>query len=294
VRESLTADSIANDIRMTRSLHSGSFLIVEGESTDPRVYGRFVDPKSCQMVPAPGKELALGALDILENGGFSGVAAVVDADFWRLEGKEPTGPNLFITDGHDLETMILKSRSLEKLLAEFGSPAKLRRITQRGDRSLRKLLLDLACPLGYLRWISALHSLELAFRDIAFGRFIDRTTLTLDVIKMIRVVKHKSGRHDLVEDELHNAICELEDINSHDPWDVCCGHDLVGVLSLGLRTALGSNNAGDVKPELLQKFLRAGYEPDDFLETELCQSLLAWQAANEPFRILCARFDSAV
>ena len=113
MKESLTAHSIANQIRMTRSVHSGSsLLIVEGKTADPRLYGRFVDPEHCQIVSAPGKELALAALKILEDDDFAGVAAIVDADLWRLQGGAPSSPNLFITDGHDLEAMILKSPAL--------------------------------------------------------------------------------------------------------------------------------------------------------------------------------------
>jgi hypothetical protein len=42
VKKDLTAHSIANTVRMIRSLHEGAFLIVEGD-TDARVYKRFVN-----------------------------------------------------------------------------------------------------------------------------------------------------------------------------------------------------------------------------------------------------------
>ena len=108
--------------------------------------------------------------------------------------------------------------------------------------------------------------------------------MTIEVSKMIRTVKGKSRRHDLAEGDLRNAIEETME-SSHDLWDVCCGHDLVCILSLGLRSALGSNRANDVKPELLQKSLRLAYGPSFFFRTELSRSLRAWEAANQPFRI---------
>lgn len=284
MKDFITAYDVVNEVRMTRSQYVGCFLIVEGEIADLRVYGCFIDPKSCQIFPAHRKENALRALEILENDDFTGVLAIVDADFWRLEGEEPASPNLFITDGHDLEVMMLNSPALEKLLGEFGSPDKLYKFAQNRGSTVRQVLLDSGQPLGYLRWISGRQGSSLTFEEIVFSRFIDQASLALDVVSMIRTVKNKSGRHDLSEEELKDAIEQVADA-VHDPWDVCCGHDLVCILSIGLRRTLGSNQAGEVKPELLEKFLRVGYEAVFFFETELFQSLKAWEVANQPFRI---------
>lgn len=78
----------------------------------------------------------------------------MDADFWRLEGKQPASPNLFTTDTHDLETMILESKALEKLLTEYGSVTKIRKFTEKAGKDIRQALLDICAPIGYLRWNS--------------------------------------------------------------------------------------------------------------------------------------------
>jgi hypothetical protein len=285
MREYVTAYDIANDIRMTRSQHSGTFLIVEGEMGDLRVYGRLVDSELCQIIPAYGKENAINALEILEKDDFAGVLAIVDADFWRLEGRKPSSQNLFITDTHDLETMILKSPVLEeKLLAEYGSAQKIENFIRRHGQNFHQVLLDIGRPIGYLRWISLRQNLSLEFEGINFGRFINQRTLVLDIPQLVKTVKNKSGRPDLIEGDLQNAIDEVTEPD-HDPWDVCVGHDLICILSLGLRNVLGSNNANDVKPELLEKFLRAAYESSYFFATHLYQSLKNWENMHSSFRI---------
>ena len=137
MKEYISAYHTANAIRQIRGpLFSGTFLIVEGES-DRNGYKHLIDTESCRIIPAHGKENALDALDILEEDDFPGVLAVVDADFWRLEGIKPSSPNLFITDTHDLETMILKSPALGKLLTEFGSDSKIEELTQQSGKSVR-------------------------------------------------------------------------------------------------------------------------------------------------------------
>ena len=284
MKDDIAGYAVANDIRMTRTQFRGSFLIVEGQTADFRVYKRFVDPKQTQIIPAHNKDDALAALKILEDANFDGVVAIVDADFWRLEGLGPTSPNQFVTDTHDLETMLLESPSLEKLLDEFGSEQKMTRFIKNNKTNIRQALLTAARPIGYLRWVSQRSNLSLTFEGIIFSRFIDRDTLHIDISKLIREVKNKSRRHDLSESDLQDKIDELTD-SKHSSWDICCGHDLVCILSFGLRRVLGSNDSNEVEPETLERFLRTGYESAYFLSTQLYQLLQEWEISNPPFRI---------
>lgn len=47
---------------------------------------------------------------------------------------------------------------------------------------------------------------------------------------------------------------------SHDDWCTGCGHDVIGILSIGLRKAIGSSTAGAVSPDILERSLRLAYE----------------------------------
>lgn len=284
MRNYITATDVANEIRMTRTQFRGTFLIVEGQTADLRVYKRLIDSEQVQVTPAHNKDNVLAALALLEDTNFLGVVAIVDADFWRLEGVEPASPNLFITDTHDLETMLLESPSLDKLLDEFGSEQKITNFTANSKMDVRQALLAAARPIGYLRWVSQRDNLSLTFEGIIFSRFIDRDTLHIDISELIREVKNKSRRHNLSESDLQDKIDELTD-SKHNSWDICCGHDLVGILSFGLYRVLGSNQRREVEPEVLEKFLRAGYESTYFLSTQLYQLLRGWEASNLPFRI---------
>ena len=284
MRNYITADDVANEIRMTRIQFRGTFLIVEGQTADFRVYKHLVDPKRTKIIPAHNKDRAIAALKILENADFDGVLAIVDADFWRLDGIDPTSPNLFITDTHDLETMLIESPALDKLLDEFGSEQKIARFTETNKMGVRQALLIAAIPIGYLRWASQQDNLSLRFEGINFSEFIGSETLHLDVSKLIQEVKNKSRRQNLNENDLRDKIDELTD-SKHNSWDICCGHDLVGILSFGLYRVLGSNQRREVEPDVLEKFLRAGYESAYFLSTQLYQSLRGWETSNPPFRI---------
>jgi len=290
MKEYITAHDIANEIRLARDQYTGTFLIVEGEGSDLRVYRRFIDAQSCQIIPAHSKDNAVGAIEILGEEDFIGVLAIVDADFWRLEGRHPDSPNLFPTDTHDLETMILASPALEKLIGEYCSPTKVERLTRERGMDIRRIMLESGRPIGYLRWISQLGNLSLVFEGIRFSRFMSRT-LAVDTIKLIRTVINKSGRHALNETDLQQSIEDIAD-HDHNSWDVCCGHDLICILSIGLCGALGSNQSDDVKPDKIEKVLRVAYEFTHFCTTQLCLEIQNWEARNQPFRVFSATITS--
>jgi len=73
----------------------------------------------CLMVNAFNKENAINSLLMLDSNSFPGVLAIVDSDFRVLERNFPTNRNLLPTDFHDLETMLLVSPALDKVLSEL-------------------------------------------------------------------------------------------------------------------------------------------------------------------------------
>lgn len=294
MRKNITADRIANKFRQLRSQYAGSFLIAEGD-TDARVWRNLVAETKCHVESADNKDKALRVLEILEKDSFAGVLAIVDADFWRLdselrrlEGIETPSPNLLLTDSHDLETMLLQSPALEKLLGEHGSKDKIEELKKRCGKSIGNLLVDAALPIGYLRWHSQKKELNLKFQGLKFNQeVIDKKTLALNKSKLIKEIKDNSQKPGLDEAEILKQMDSLKS-DSHDRWSVCCGHDLMSILSVGLCKALGSNSSNEVAPELLEKDLRLSYEASFFRDTQLYQEIQNWEKTNEPFQVMAA------
>lgn len=74
--------------------------------------------------------------------------------------------------------------------------------------------------------------------------------------------------------------------DAHNVWCVCCGHDLMGILSMGLCKALGSCNSKQVEPNILEKDLRLAYKFSYFRQTKLYKNIQVWEAANQPFEVV--------
>jgi hypothetical protein len=309
LRELLTPESIANTLRMSRSQFAGVFLLVEGD-TDSRFYRLLVD-KSAHVKAANNRDNALKVLDILKRGAVLGVAAIVDADFSRVESERPkkrqhrqiptkarrtkqspklqrrrwlSVKNLFVTDGHDLEMMLLRSPALEKLLGEFASE-KLVAFETNQKTKLRERLLEGAAPIGYLLWYSLQEALGLRFEDLSFGKFIDEKTLLVNEKELVTAIKNHSGRHDLKSDELQAKLKALRKA-AHDLWQVCCGHHVLEILSFALRKTIGTYNKGEATREALERSLRLAFERVHFKETRLYRKLLRWQSTHPPFVLI--------
>ncbi len=271
---------IANEIRLKRSQHQGTFLVVEGR--DDRLFcERFIDSRACNIIVAESKESVYEVLKILEKTAFPGALGIVDSDFEQLEQPGQHRPNIVRPDGHDLETMLLQSPALGRLLVELGSREKIEAL----GHKVRDLLLTTALPIGYLRWYSRQSGLGLKFEGLNLSACVDSRRLAIDHQELVQQVKNNSQRPDLDSAELQRAIRELEHPD-HDPWHVCSGEDLVGILSIGLRRTIGTNSAQAVRIEEIKRSLRLAYDEADFLVSHLAQAIRAWEERNTPFRVL--------
>jgi hypothetical protein len=281
VREFLTDDRDANQVRLRRSTFSGTFLLVEGTS-DKVFYERFIDKIACQVVIMAGKPSskfkAIAVLDILDRSNFHGVLAIVDADFDRLEDSVYESMNLLRTDTHDLETMLIDSPALDKVVAEFGSEEKIAKL----KLDVRTSLVEAGISIGYLRWISQCDRLNLTFSDLKFSKFIDEKNLQMNELDLIQEVKNKSQAFSLNTEDLQQRIAD-ENNKGFNPWQVCCGHDLVEILALGLRKTIGTMS---VDSDSLERSLRLAYEEVYFQKTQLWANIRQWESNHQPFQVL--------
>jgi hypothetical protein len=179
---------------------------------------------------------------------------------------------------HDLEGLLLASPALEKVLTEFGSQEKIR------GKDVRRMLLAGGERVGCLRLLSILDELNLTFEGLNFGAFVGAYDLNVDVRQLVHTVKNKSRMHKLAEPEIVERVEGL--MGKHEVWDVCCGHDLIEILCIGVRRCLGSCKAVSAVPEVLARSLRLAYEIPHFAATRLYRSIKAWEERNQSFVIL--------
>lgn len=279
LRDYKDADTLAAEVQMHRKLHGGAFLIVEG-ANDVRFWMNRCHA-TCELVDGGGKGKVVGGVQELDGVSFAGALGVVDEDHDGLLGITYGSRNVVATDAHDLECLLCRSSALDRVLAEFGSPEKIRDFEERTGSDVRTGLLDRTVVFGRVRWAVAKFVLDPGDGSLLnFKKFLPTNTWEVDEERLLEEfdgVARRNGRAPL-----RGALAELDDA---DPWRVAQGHDMVGILRRGLQRVLGSigSSVGDKQ---IAGVLRAGIPPDELLATGLCQEMRAWEHRNVGFPVL--------
>ncbi len=307
MRQYLSAVDVANEIRMRRIRWPHAFVVVEGDS-DARFYRRFVfvsQDDSDGLILAHGREKVLGILAQFDDDAqfVDQVVGIADRDFWVLgEGCPPERANLLFTDGRDLESMVLRSPALSRLLDGYGSPDKLTAAKKNGRPAIDTLLAA-GCVLGLLRWLNERARateaeasdpltrdgapLRLDFNQLDFNKWVDRKTLDIDQAKLLQALAHRS-QQTLDEDRIQQATAALREHAAscgYGAWDICCGHDLIELLKISLRSLFGSCSKQKVEG-IERVLLMSIYHQADFAQTNLYASMQQWQANQPRVRLL--------
>jgi len=191
-----------------------------------------------------------------------------------------------LTDTHDVEMMIVRSGSFERFLNNWCSVTKamaFRELT--GSNDIRATLLERAAPVGAMRLHSARTDLGLRFQEVRLDRHVSRLSLAVDLESLVGVVLQRSDR------SLNMRTAVLESVEAivgeeHDPFQLCSGHDLVVILSVGLRKALATKRKALVEPEVLERSMRSVFDCSELQKTKLYADMLGWETANAPFRVM--------
>jgi len=288
MKKHLDANDLFNEIKMSyRQSKRKIFIIVEGD-TDKKLFKKFFNTENCEIEIACGKQNLLDAFYKLKSDKEFVVffdqqfIAIADADFWHLEHTPLPFQNLFITDTHDTEIMMMASPAFDAIITEYAAEGKLKKFTESGKTVLNAIL-EAGKYLGYLRWLNEKQGLSLKFKDyerkLDYAKFIDKDSLQADIEKMVTVVKNKSQRHDLDSNQLINDLKALFN-NSHDLLNVCCGHDLTNILALSFQKAIGTQSSTDMTQEKIEYSLRLAYHFSYFKLTELFRLLEKWANSN--------------
>ena len=279
-----TSDDIANEVLFVRDTYKGPVLILEGDN-DAKFFHRFVEDSEMEIIPAWGKANVLDAIEILEShGGVQGFMGIVDADFGHVDGSLPTSRNIVVTDDHDVEMMIVKTKAFSAVLRELGSRAKVRNFPG-GERGIRDALMQEALIVGHLRHLSVTDDLRLRFEGLDFDKIVDRNSLKMDMDEMIERVFALTRNPQLERAEIRDGLSELVEDATDDPYQICCGHDFIAILGIGLRKVVGSKPRAETSPKELGKALRLAYESADFRQTKLYSDAKQWSQRHRGYDI---------
>jgi hypothetical protein len=273
---------VAAQIRLVRQVHKGAILLLEGDR-DARVFGRFIDKGFCDIEVGFGKKNVIEALDLLEDEGFQGIAAIIDSDFDRLRETTYRLENLCITDSHDLDLTIFASLALDRYLAEHADDQLFKSQFNSDVNRVRDRILTASLPLAYCRFTSACRAMDLYFKDLRHEQFINVDDLSVDFDTLASNLISRSSTTCTTID-LRRYVA-LEAAKALDPYQLANGHDVAAILGIALRKIIGRRRTIHTWATEVEMGLRLAFDWEALVDTALYQCLRRWESENKPYRI---------
>lgn len=260
-----------NEIRLLfrHSLYKDKvIIIVEGQS-DIRLFRGLLGSENVKLETIDGKRNLVNAMKELTEEFPLRIHAIADSDHDRLTGASAELENysIYLTDEHDAEVMMLSSPSLGNFISEYSSIENVDTIS----KNLLSKTFSAAYSIGLIRWINTEEELNLKFRGLNFGQFIDvsKTEIQLDVEVLIQeLLKRSTKKSEKATHEFINSKLEEFEAREACKLQVCSGHDLTNIIAMVYRQRWASLDINmDVKK--VEASLRLGYQPSFFKDTKL-------------------------
>lgn len=265
MKECLSKSDVIGSIRYQLRHPSGDskvWVIVEGE-TDQKLFMKLIDGDSVEVeISHGGLSSLLDIVSVLLKE-TNRILGIRDADFLHLDAKNEIAKNIFLTDFHDVELMIIScDNAYLAVVAEYLN-------RENDPLSLRDKILKSNAFIGGLRWINNTDSLELNFQGLRFGSFYNGKTVVLDEEKCLQVILERSPnkKKKISKEEILLKINNVSDF-----FNLCTGHDFQKAFAL----CVNSNSRKCVSDVDIGKAFRLAYGFEDFKKSKLYRQLKEW------------------
>ena len=188
---------------------------------------------------------------------------IKDADFDHLNGKTYSYPNLFLTDTHDAETMMMTDECLKSICCE--------NLLSNDAVQVLDIMEDLKVY-SFLKWFNEIHQLGINFEALSFFSLYQGNIIDIDnCINYVYGDVVNKDKPIVSSDQLSSF---LEDNNNVDMFQLSNGHDICD----GIRVKIGllKNNKNSVGKGEIPKCLRIKYSLADFERTQLFSQIVNW------------------
>ncbi len=286
--EEITPDRIANAIMMNSSF-TGYYIIVEGKK-DVKLYSKFIVEKKVNIEPAFGNEKVIAVLEILEKRGFERKIGIIDSDFRKILGIKKDIDGLFVTDEHDIEVMMIKTKALETIINTYCSKTSIKKYEEDIGTSIRDKIYSLGKEIGYLKLANKIYDLGLVFKpknpdgkQINYSKFTCSRSLNfLGKDKLVdTVINYSNNKSKNIKDKriILDKLQEIEN-NDYDLLQLINGHDLTNFIYLLMKKVLKSKNRMLVDYNSVEDSLILAYELNYFRDTQLYKNVKDWEVKN--------------
>jgi hypothetical protein len=245
------------------------WIIVEGRS-DEKIFSRLIDGDNVVFETSHGgvKPLLEAVSELIKETKY--VLGIRDADFMHLEKKSALEKNIFITDFHDMEMMLVSSDETYNNIAKEYLPKE-----QQGMELREKIMISIKFLSG-LRWINHCENIELKFKGLSLGNFYNAENFNLNKEKCLSSIFSQSQEKKR-EPSIEDIDEKIKDISIFsDLLNLCNGHDFNKAFALYVNFI--SEKSSKVKDKDIEKAFRIAYSNESFKKTSLYKKLKKWSS----------------
>ncbi len=258
--EALHRDDCVTKVMMlfsNEATEGNTIVIVEG-ADDNDVYDAFFDKGKTFIHPDGNCDNHIRILNELNGAYENRLIAIKDADFDRLNKKVYEYGNLFLTDGYDLEGMVLKNGMPDNLNVDDRE-----RCMGIDVEVLKRELMDIS----YMKWNNNVNGLHLTF---------DKSSVLLSIEDYIKDVLENTSNGNIGYDK-----SVLDAFKSKHPTDdldnLTNGHDLFEKV---YKCAHDAQKENFPKRDFFRR-LRSSYSLESFSTTILYNNLNSWESMHQ-------------
>lgn len=198
------------------------------------------------------------------------IIGIKDADFDTVLGIDYSDiPNLFLTDAHDAEMLMVDKDIINDILMEY--------IGEKDDNIIARISKGLSWY-SYLRLLNQIKSgLNIKFHGFGIGKLFKKPEYSIDKKTCLDKIK-AHGRNNLIVDfPTEKDLDQLrKDVSLQDSTVLCNGHDFTCCLAIYISGQSKKGISGDD----ICHHLRINYNLDKFKMTKLYSDIDEWCQAR--------------
>ena len=276
VQSSINTTTNLNTLKLlfnTQDLNNKILVIVEG-ADDKKVYAWHLSSETFYIYVYGTCDNYSKLVEELNREHHYDFFAIKDADFDILNNVEYSCDNLFLTDTHDLETMLIKDNE------DFESKLRIEYDIDFSESFILKCIHWLSF-LSYLKWYNNKHELKLNLKCISLGNIFNGNN-PIDKEKCIEELHKDQENRGIFSDAHIQSLAEFISNNKEiDEWQLINGHDLCKAIAQFIKY----NANKQVSHETISKLLRMNYAPEKFHETYLYKKIHNWISKHKAIRL---------
>lgn len=265
-------DRLADRIKLHRQVDKRSVVVVEGPA-DRRLIRRLLPDHAVVVFVNDSRDNVLLTASELGKLGLEGVACLVDRDFDdAVENAQARGLPVVGYDGADLEDMLAHSPAMHRLLGELASESKLEDYGGAGVLIARAR--EQTAPIARIRRLNAARGWSLIFDAVDLPSKVNKETLELNVTGLCMALR-RTWDESVPQSELEEvARSGNAGTCPRTGRSLIRGRDLLAVVGVALRKAVGTKAKAQTAPDLLEGVLRSSADLDWLRRTEWFSELV--------------------